>query len=227
MARENPGENSEVVRTTAPTPDNLCDEVHSLAQNVVKMSSSRLILFQSRFMIASHGAWPRHQPHAFATKAVDDAGSSSPTGVFVKKKDSKSKKGEGGSGLSPKMQRVLDMLMPPSQQLGPGGPPKRSEKDQEKYERRCRDFEEKKALEQESWRVASRERIKLAKAALEALPPDLREKAAIPDLSPFPPNREYLFHTPPTSYGMSYGQEAIKDSKNATKSKQKKNQSDP
>lgn len=173
-------------------------------------------MLTSRFLMVSHGAWPRYQAHALATKAEES--STGPAGVFIKKKEKKDKKGEGVSGLSPKMQRVLDMLMPPSQQSGPGGTPKRSAKDQEEYDRRCREFEEKKALEQETWRAASMEKIKLAKAALDALPPDLRSKAAVPDMSLFPLNREYLFHTPPTSYGQEAAKSAessqqIKDGK--------------
>ena len=176
------------------------------------MSRFISILFQSRLAISSaRGSWPLGS-HAFASQA--DEAPSGPTGVFVKKKDGKRDKKAEGSGLNPKVQRVLEMLMPPSQQAGPGGPPKRSRKDQEEYDRRCKEFEEKKALEQEAWVAASNERLKLARAALKALPPDLRAKAEVPDMSYFPPNREYLFHTAPSTYDNSASNEGKVLSKN-------------
>ncbi len=118
------------------------------------------------------------------------------------------KKGKGDEDLAPKLQRIVNMLLPRDQQQGGGGQPvvdnvQAFDKKEEEYEGRV-------AAARRAWAADMEAKFQLQRAAIRALPPDLRAKAEVVDFEDFPPNRQYLFGSPPESYreqGKQDGQE--------------------
>lgn len=114
--------------------------------------------------------------------------------------DSQQARAKGGKGGGPKdmeegnprLKAVLDMLTPPELKELP--PPSKEDKAREAKYHRLR------VSEGHAWNRDMAMKHRLQQAALRALPKHLREKAMQPDLTPFPPNRKYLFDTPPEAY---------------------------
>eukprot|EP00882_Tetradesmus_deserticola_P013001 GHRQ01013785.1.p1 GENE.GHRQ01013785.1~~GHRQ01013785.1.p1 ORF type:complete len:174 (+),score=62.29 GHRQ01013785.1:78-599(+) len=98
---------------------------------------------------------------------------------------------------SPLMQKVIAMLVPPSaaQQAAP-----RSEEQQLELVARAKQYSRQKMQEHAQWQADLGMKLKLKKAALQALPPELRAAALQEDLTPFPLTRHFLYDTPPDSY---------------------------
>ena len=117
-------------------------------------------------------------------------------------KDSAKKKGKqvAEGEVSPKLQRVIEMLMPLDQQQSAGGGAAALENDRE-YQRREQKHVEHMQAEFDAWAGRMEVMHRVQRAALRALPAELRAKAEEPDLSEFPHNRQMLFDTPPVAYG--------------------------
>ena len=105
---------------------------------------------------------------------------------------------QGEGGMNPKLQQVVEMLLPSDQHTGPGGISTRE--NAKEFEQREKDYTEKKRAMQASWERDMQVKHLVQRAALRALPPDLRAKAEEPDLSEFPHDRHLLFDTAPESY---------------------------
>lgn len=71
---------------------------------------------------------------------------------------------------------------------------------QEAAAERAKRYSGLKMAEHKAWRRDLSEKLALKRAALRALPPDLRRAASVEDLAPFPLTRNFLFDTPPESY---------------------------
>jgi hypothetical protein len=92
---------------------------------------------------------------------------------------------------NPRLKAVLDMLTPPEVKDMPLTAEDKA---------RLAEYHEQWVVEGHAWIKDMTVKHKLQQAALKALPEALRRKAMLPDLTPFPPNRAYLFDTPPASY---------------------------
>ena len=92
---------------------------------------------------------------------------------------------------NPRLKAVLDMLTPPEVKDLPVTA-------EDKI--RLAEYHQQWVEEGHAWIKDMATKHKLQLAALKALPEPLRRKAMQPDLTPFPPNRKYLFDTPPESY---------------------------
>ena len=110
----------------------------------------------------------------------------------------KKKAKPGEDDVTPKLQKIVEMLLPPEQQSGPGGASVRDNLDV--FLRRERAHAAKLAAVQAAWERDMHVKLKLQRAAIRALPAELRALAEQPDLAEFPPNRHLLFETPPESY---------------------------
>lgn len=92
---------------------------------------------------------------------------------------------------NPRLKAVLDMLTPPEVKDLPLTAEDKA---------RLAEYHQQWVAEGHAWIKDMAMKHKLQQAALKALPETLRRKAMQPDLTPFPPNRKYLFDTPPESY---------------------------
>jgi hypothetical protein len=114
-------------------------------------------------------------------------------------KAAEKKKGKEGEGqVSTKLQRVIDMLLPQEQRSGKGGVPSRD--NPVEFSNRLAEYELKQSRIMEEWKQEMLVKHSLQRAAIRALTPELRMKAEEPDVSAFPPNRQYYFQSPPESY---------------------------
>jgi hypothetical protein len=104
----------------------------------------------------------------------------------------------GEDGMNPKLQQVVEMLLPSDQQAGPGGIPARDNAGE--FEQKEKAYLAKKRAMQATWEHDMRIKHLVQRAALRALPPELRAKAEEPDLGEFPHDRQLLFETAPESY---------------------------
>ncbi|KAG1661082.1 hypothetical protein FOA52_004544 [Chlamydomonas sp. UWO 241] len=110
----------------------------------------------------------------------------------------KKKPRAGEAELTPKLQRIVDLLLPPARQGEPPGLPTRDNAIE--FARREAVAAAAAARRQSTWEADMWEKHTLQRAALRALPPHLRAAALAPDVSPFPPDRQMLYQTPPEAY---------------------------
>jgi hypothetical protein len=127
----------------------------------------------------------------YAAAAAAAAASSSKQAVQPGGAAKKGKRGQD-AGATPRQAAVLQMLTRPEveRQLGDGS---QAESKAEAYRAACQE-------QRAAWRAEMELKMKLQRDALRALPAALRMKAAQPDLTPFPPNRRFLYDTPPADY---------------------------
>lgn len=97
----------------------------------------------------------------------------------------------------PLMQKVIAMLVPPAAAQPPAS---RSEEQQQELVARAKQYSRLKMQEHMQWQADLKMKLQLKKAALRALPPELREAAMQEDLTPFPLTRHFLYDTPPDTY---------------------------
>jgi hypothetical protein len=97
----------------------------------------------------------------------------------------------------PLMQKVIAMLLPPAAAQQPAP---RTEEQQQELVERAKQYSRQKMQEHAEWQADLGMKLKLKKAALQALPPGLRAAALQEDLTPFPLTRHFLYDTPPDSY---------------------------
>jgi hypothetical protein len=104
------------------------------------------------------------------------------------------KKGKRGqdAGATPRQAAVIQMLLRPEVEKLLGDSKQASSK-AEAYNVACQE-------RHAAWKADATLKLKLQRDALRALPAALRAKAAQPDLTPFPPNRRFLYDTPPADY---------------------------
>ena len=104
-------------------------------------------------------------------------------------------KPEGADDGNPRLQQIVSMLTaPPPSSLS------ESEEEQQASALRIRAYNERKVKGYSATLHDLHVKYHLQHAALHALPPALRKMAELPDFSPFPMNRKFLFDTPPASY---------------------------
>ncbi|KAL4458571.1 hypothetical protein ABPG75_013436 [Micractinium tetrahymenae] len=72
-----------------------------------------------------------------------------------------------------------------------------SEEDYLEGMRRAKEYSRRKMQEHRDWQADLTLKLKLKNAAVAALPPHLRAAAEVPDLEPFPLNRQMWTETPP------------------------------
>lgn len=94
----------------------------------------------------------------------------------------------------PLMQKLVGMLVPPAE------PQPRSEAQQEAIIARAKKFSRQRMWEHMAWKRDLNAKLALKKAAIMALPPDLRTAALQDDTAPFPLTRHYYYDTPPDAY---------------------------
>jgi hypothetical protein len=97
----------------------------------------------------------------------------------------------------PLMQKVIGMLVPPTAAQPPAP---RTEEQQQELVARAKQYSRQKMQEHAQWQADLGMKLKLKKAALQVLPPELRAAALQEDLTPFPLTRHFLYDTPPDSY---------------------------
>ncbi|WIA32126.1 hypothetical protein OEZ86_002976 [Tetradesmus obliquus] len=97
----------------------------------------------------------------------------------------------------PLNQKVISMLVPPAAAQPPAP---RSAEQQQEMVARAKQYSRQKMQEHAQWQEDLCMKLKLKKAALQALPPELRAAALQEDLTPFPLTRHFLYDTPPDSY---------------------------
>ncbi|KAK9806641.1 hypothetical protein WJX73_003506 [Symbiochloris irregularis] len=76
-------------------------------------------------------------------------------------------------------------------------PTKLSPGELEANSKRAKEYSRLKMAQHRAWQKDLTTRIKLQKAAIAALPPELREAASVPDYTPFPLTRQIMTETPP------------------------------
>ncbi|KAF8071146.1 RH1 [Scenedesmus sp. PABB004] len=96
----------------------------------------------------------------------------------------------------PLMQKVIAMLVPPAE----APPPPRTPAQQAEVVSRAKEFSRLRMREHAAWVADVAGKIRLKRAALQALPPALRDAAQQEDLAPFPLTRHFLYDTPPEAY---------------------------
>lgn len=109
-------------------------------------------------------------------------------------------KGSEEGKVNPKMQQIIDMLLAGASESEQRLSDSALAGMDREAEGRMRSYLQLKVKEEEAWRKDMRTKFMLQRAAMWALPVALREKAAIPDMSPFPPNRKFMFDSPPREY---------------------------
>jgi len=67
--------------------------------------------------------------------------------------------------------------------------------------RRAKEYSRLSMRQHREWQIDLTAKLKLKQAAVEALPPTLRAAAMVPDLAPFPANRQIWTETPPLEEG--------------------------
>ena len=97
------------------------------------------------------------------------------------------------------VQMLLHHRQPALNALAAGKQPPSPAADAKRAARVAR-YEARKAAEHAVWKARCQEQLLLQRAALRALPPQLRQMASRPDLTPSPPNRKFFFLTPPKVY---------------------------
>jgi hypothetical protein len=95
----------------------------------------------------------------------------------------------------PLMQKVVAMLVPPVQH-----PQQPSRRQQAELEARSKEYSRLKMHEHRAWQHDLTVKLRLKKAAIQALPPALRAAALQEDLTPFPLTRHFLYDQPPDGY---------------------------
>ena len=120
-----------------------------------------------------------------------DAKAAAPKSNAFKQKTKPGKKGQ--EEMSAKQQQIIDLLQPELQQRDHSHPPKYSATRLEQY----RQMHEQR---QAGWEYGLLQRWHLQKAALTALPAELRRRAMQPDLSDPPLNRLHYLDSPPEAY---------------------------
>lgn len=114
---------------------------------------------------------------------------------FVKVDGGPKKKKGAGDG-DPRLLAVVEMLTRPDELTELKETPEQYREALKKTE----EYMKNRIKRDEAWAADLADKHALMRAALEALPPALRAKAEKPDLAPFPPNRGFLFETPPKAY---------------------------
>eukprot|EP00775_Hariotina_reticulata_P012954 gene12954-13083_t len=95
----------------------------------------------------------------------------------------------------PLMQKVVAMLVPPTQ-----APEQHTRRQQVELEARSKEYSRLKMHQHRAWQHDLTVKLRLKQAAIQALPPALRAAALQEDLTPFPLTRHYLYDHPPDSY---------------------------
>lgn len=95
-----------------------------------------------------------------------------------------------------RIQAAIAMLTKPDEPRSLFQTPEQSQEALKKTEK----YHEAKELQKAEWIQDMKVKHALQMDALRALPAALRAKAQQPDLTPYPPNRKFLFDTPPTAY---------------------------
>lgn len=126
-----------------------------------------------------------------AVQAYATAASSSQKFVQPASGAKKGKRAQDAGG-TPRQAAVIQMLTRPEAEKHLVDH-KQAESKSEAYRAAC---EERHA----AWQADAELKLKLQRDALKALPAALRAKAGQPDLNPFPPNRRFLYDTPPSDY---------------------------
>jgi hypothetical protein len=73
---------------------------------------------------------------------------------------------------------------------------------------RAKEYSRLKMKQHREWQTDLTAKLKLKLAAIEALPPNLRAAALVPDLEPFPSNRQIWTETPPSEEPSGAAQQA-------------------
>lgn len=95
----------------------------------------------------------------------------------------------------PLNQKVIAMLVPPAAE-----PVQRTHRIQAEMVQRAKEFSRQQMKAHLDWMSNMKAKLQLKKAALQALPPELRAAASQEDLRPFPLTRHYLYDSPPEAY---------------------------
>ncbi|GBF91402.1 hypothetical protein Rsub_04142 [Raphidocelis subcapitata] len=156
----------------------------------------------------ARGPWPpapaqqcqHQQARAFAAakgKQQQKGGGKGKKGApAVKKKQKQRLDVKPFDDKDPLLQRVVALLAPQER------PPPPSEAPEAAAEARARAkaYSAAKMREHQAWRADLHGKLQLKRAALRALPQELRAAAEEEDLAPFPLTRHALYETPPESY---------------------------
>lgn len=100
----------------------------------------------------------------------------------------------------PLMQKVIAMLVPPTAAAAAEQPDRTLQQQQQELVARVKQFSRLKMQAHAQWQQDMCTKLRLKKAALQALPPELRAAALKEDLTPFPLTRHFLYDTVPDSY---------------------------
>lgn len=96
----------------------------------------------------------------------------------------------------PHIQRVISMLAPQTRST----PQAASEEEAAAIAAKAKAYSRMKMKAYHAWMNDIDTKIKLKRAAIAALPPELQEAAKQEDTTPFPLTRHYLYHSPPEAY---------------------------
>eukprot|EP00798_Chlamydomonas_sp_ICE-L_P013969 gene13969-19911_t len=120
----------------------------------------------------------------------------------AKPTDKNKKKTDDDSKVNPKQQLIMDMLEA-SPEAGKGKEMTSSQLALNMAEAKghIQQYLQFKIKEEDEWKQDIGTKFELQKAALAALPKALKEKAMMPDLTPYPPNRKIMFDSAPAAYG--------------------------
>lgn len=107
-------------------------------------------------------------------------------------------KGDGGVGRRNRTQDLIEMLSPAAREVD------RTEEELADAAARAKEYSRQKMKEHRAWQKQFMIKVKLRDAAIEALPTEeLRAAARMPDLTPFPSQRQVWVETPPHEQGAS------------------------
>lgn len=92
------------------------------------------------------------------------------------------------------LQKLVTMLVPAQEPL------RRNEEQQQEAVLAAKEYRRRHNQRHKAWSADMRVKLALKLAALNALPPDLRQAAREEDLTPFPLTRHFLYDSPPDAY---------------------------
>ncbi|KAL6765067.1 hypothetical protein V8C86DRAFT_2460644 [Haematococcus lacustris] len=95
-------------------------------------------------------------------------------------------------GITPRVAAVMQMLLKPDKV--------KAVTEREVSAKRLEYYAFSSFARQQAWQRDMQVKHQLQLSALLALPPSLRKAAETPDMSPFPPSRNFMFDTPPAAY---------------------------
>lgn len=122
------------------------------------------------------------------------------------------KQGPTGDSSVSRLVKALEYEDPGKIELSP--------EDGAELARRSKEFARLKMDEHRAWQTALNIKLRLKLAAIEALPPDLKEAALVEDMSPFPVDRPVFTLTPPKA-GYAEDQKQEQEGRTGAKAKPK------